>query len=241
MHVCLSVCVRMYSFMRAFEHVWVHSHTCNSSNTHSRMWRVCVLCSLYWVVVVLWQCWVLLRRQWRLRRRRGRCWIDTDVCWPWQRCDTPNGFRSAPTHFLSLCLVLIVAWRFRPASTPPLCLLCHDGYQVSPRPKVTIFNINYNKNTLKLCKKKISDLTYPFSKIFFHSLNCVSFSSTYISLKKKMKYIVRLQKQWFILFFFFILATVWNLPAFYSISVLPFDPLPIPFPIYLPTHLSCGQ
>lgn len=111
--VYLCVCVCMYAFMHTFEHVCIQSHTCKSSNTHTRMWCVCVLRSLYWVVVVLWQCWVLLRRAWRLRRR-GRCWIDTDVCWPWQRCDTPNGFRSAPTHFLSSCLVLIVAWRFTP-------------------------------------------------------------------------------------------------------------------------------
>lgn len=114
-HAC--VCVRVHSHA-LFECVCIHSHTQKKrkekkfKHTHSDSWRVCVLRSLYSVVIVLWQCWVLLRREWRLRRRRGRCWIDTDVCWPWQRCDTPSGSRSAPTHFLSSCPMLIVAWRF---------------------------------------------------------------------------------------------------------------------------------
>lgn len=105
------MCVCMYARTHDFGCVCVHSRA-QHSNTHTQSWRVCVLRSLYWVVIVLWQCWVLLRREWRLRRRRrGRCWIDTDVCWPWQRCDTPSGSRSAPTHFLSSCPMLIVAWR----------------------------------------------------------------------------------------------------------------------------------
>lgn len=105
------ICVCMCAFAWKFKCVCIHSHT-QDLNTHTQTWRVCVLRSLYWVVIVLWQCWVLLRREWRLMRRRGRCWIDTDVCWPWQRCDTPSGSRSAPTHFLSSCPMLIVAWRF---------------------------------------------------------------------------------------------------------------------------------
>lgn len=109
--ISMHVCVCVYARTHDFGCVCVHSRA-QHSNTHTQSWRVCVLRSLYWVVIVSWQCWVLLRREWRLRRRRrGRCWIDTDVCWPWQRCDTPSGSRSAPTHFLSSCPMLIVAWR----------------------------------------------------------------------------------------------------------------------------------
>lgn len=109
MHVRMHVCIHarppacLHTFTRA---------TLKHTHTQTRCVCVCVLCSLHWVVIVLWQCWVLLRTEWRLRRRRGRCWIDTDVCWPWQRCDTPSGSRSAPTHFLSSCPMLIVAWQF---------------------------------------------------------------------------------------------------------------------------------
>lgn len=108
-HARVYVCTQSHARQRA--PASIHTHT-EVEHTQSAR-RVCVLRSLYWVVIVLWQCWVLLRREWRLRRRRrGRCWIDTDVFWPWQRCDTPSGSRSAPTHFLSSCPMLIVAWRF---------------------------------------------------------------------------------------------------------------------------------
>lgn len=116
---CMCVCARVQPHTvhnDVCSHAFTHAQkTKSQTQTHTVLnWRVRVSRSLSWVVVVLWQCWVLLRTEWRLRRsrrRRGRCWIDTDVCWPWQRWDTPSGSRSAPAHFLSSCPMLIVAWR----------------------------------------------------------------------------------------------------------------------------------
>lgn len=62
--------------------------------------------------------------------------------------------------------------------------------------------------------------------------------TVYEKRKKKqinVRCIVRLQKQLLILVFLF--GYYVNLPALYSMSMLPFDSLPIPFPICLPTHL----
>ena len=130
MHVCVYVCTHTQKRPPC---VFAHLHTRTTSNTHTQTWRVCVSRSLYRVVIVLWQCWVLLRTEWRLRRRRrGRCWIDTDVCWPWQRCDTPSGSRSAPAHFLSSCPMLIVAWRFSQRENTHHQLQWYSGALISP-------------------------------------------------------------------------------------------------------------
>lgn len=91
-----------------------------------------------------------------------------------------------------------------------------------------ISHITY-KNTSRFSQKSVF-LLYTM----LHSTHCI-----WTGIKMNVRRIVRLQKQWLILVFLF--GYYVNLPALYSMSMLPFDSPPIPFPIYLPTHLPYWQ
>lgn len=91
-------------------------------------------------------------------------------------------------------------------------------------------------------EQKLPNITHQLHKnspkkcIFHYIRSCTPPTEYKLEKTMNVRRIVRLQKQWLILVFLFGYHV--NLPALYSMSMLPFDSPPIPFPIYCISQLT---